>query len=434
MQTSSVATTSLSSTVEVRSPISVFLITSQTEFVKLSLSSASAYSKLTTSEAATFKTVTSSTVAGVYSLTSTQATAIPSHSFGISLSLILKVGSATSSTSTLVSVPTTSPSPTPSESSGDAISSRASSSTILETFSRVSSSSSMTVGSPSVVKSTSSYMSVTFSTTTITTPKPEILKTFRVTMTITNREYRIALEDKKSTEFKGLAEEIQNEVYKVLGGLEGFVNSTVEKFSETNSVRCQLSVIFNTSNITEGTIRERLGDKLGDLEIANVEFVDKFTTTTPTEKATTKKPIEGGNVFQVEMKISNQDYTDELSNSSSEEFKTLSKELTDILTKVFRPEVRGFSHVVIIEFRKGSVICIFQVIVTKESEVTADEIQETLSDAGDTGKYTFTDITVKEMTMKQTGQRLKWPDWAIIVTCLCGVMLLFIIVTIFLVR
>ena len=277
-------------------------------------------------------------------------------------------------------------------------------------------------------------MSVTFSTTTITTPKPEILKTFRVTMTITNREYSIALEDKKSTEFKGLAEEIQNEVHQVFEGLEGFVNSTVEKFSETNSIRCQLSVIFNTSNIDEGTIRQKLGDKLGDLEIANVEVVDKFTTTTPTEKATTKKPIEGGNVFQVKMKISNQDYTDELSNSSSEEFKTLSKELTDILTKVFRAEVRGFSHVVIIEFRKGSVICIFQVIVTKESEVTADEIQETLSDAGDTGKYTFTDITVKEMTMKQTGQRLKWPDWAIIVTSLCGVMLLFIIVTIFLVR
>ena len=277
-------------------------------------------------------------------------------------------------------------------------------------------------------------MSVTFSTTTITTPKPEILKTFRVTMTITNREYSIALEDKKSPEFKGLAEEIQNEVYQVFEGLEGFMNSTVEKFSETNSVRCQLSVIFKTSNIDEGTIREKLGNKLGDLEIANVEVVDKFTTTTPTEKATTKKPIEGGNVFEVEMKISNQDYTDELSNSSSEEFKTLSKELTDILTKVFRAEVRGFSHVVIIEFQKGSVICIFQVIVTKESEVTADEIQETLSDAGDTGKYTFTDITVKEMTMKQTGQRLKWPDWAIIVTSLCGVMLLFIIVTIFLVR
>ena len=291
----------------------------------------------------------------------------------------------------------------------------------------------MTVGSPSFVTSTSSYISVTFSTITIATPKPEILKTFRVTMTITNREYSIALEDKKSTKFKGLAEEIQNEVYKVLGGLEGFVNSTVEKFSETNSVRCQLSVIFNSSNIDEGTISERLGDKLGDLEVVNVQVVDKFTTTTPTEKATTKKPIEEGYVFQVKMKISNQDYTDELSNSSSAKFKELSKDLTSILTNVFKNKVRGFSHVVIVEFRKGSIICIFQVIVTKESEVTADDIQETLSDARDTGKYTFTDITVKEMTMKQTGRRLKWPDWAIIVTSLCGVMLLFIIVTIFLV-
>ena len=292
----------------------------------------------------------------------------------------------------------------------------------------------MTVGSPSLVTSTSSYISVTFSTITIATPKPEILKIFRVTMTITNREYSKGLEDKKSMEFKSFAEEIQKKVYNVLGGLEGFVNSTVEKFSETNSVRCQLSVIFKTSNIAEGTIKKRLENKLGALEIENVEVVDKFTTTTPTEKATTTKPIEGGNVFEVKMKITNEHYTDELSNSSSAKFKELSKDLTYILTKVFKGEVRGFSHVVIIEFRKGSVICIFQVIVTKESEVTDEEIKKTLSDARDTGKYTFTDITVKEMTMKQTGQRLKWPDWAIIVTSLCGVMLLFIIVTIFLVR
>ena len=220
----------------------------------------------------------------------------------------------------------------------------------------------------------------------------------------------------------------------MLGGLGNFVNSTVEKFSKTNSVRCQLSVIFGTSNIAEGQIKERLGNKLGDLEITNVEVVGKFTTSTPTGKPPTTK-AKGGNVFQVKMKISNEDYTDELSNSSSEKFRTLSSELTDILNKVFQ-NLPGFSHVVIIGFRKGSVICIFQVIVTKESEVTAEVIQETLSDASkkDTGNYTFEDITVKEMTMKQTGQRLKWPDWAIIVTCLCAVMLLFIIVTIFLVR
>ena len=336
-----------------------------------------------------------------------------------------------------LSVPTTSPSPTPSESSGAAFSSTASSFKILETFSRVSLSAGISEGSTLFVTSTSSYMSVAFSTITITTPKPDILKTFVVIMTITNRDYNNTLGDKESKEFKRFANYVQEKVDNVLGKLYGFVNSTVEKFSETNSVLCQLSVIFATSNITEKTVQENLRTKLGDMKIMNVEVVEKLTTATPTEKATTTKPMEGGDVFEVKMKITNEVYTEELSNSSSAKFKALSQKLTKILTDVFEGKVEGFRHVVIIEFQRGSVICIFQVFVNKESEVTAEHIQETLSVAsknGKTGNFTFKEITVRELTMKQTVQGLKWPDWAIIVTCLCGVMLLFIIVTIFLVR
>ena len=49
----------------------------------------------------------------------------------------------------------------------------------------------------------------------------------------------------------------------------------------------------------------------------------------------TKKPTKDDVVFQVTAKISNKEYTDELGNVSRAEFKILSKELAEVLTKIF---------------------------------------------------------------------------------------------------
>ena len=49
----------------------------------------------------------------------------------------------------------------------------------------------------------------------------------------------------------------------------------------------------------------------------------------------TKKPTKDEVVFQVTAKISNKEYTDELGNVSRAEFKILSKELAEVLTKIF---------------------------------------------------------------------------------------------------
>ena len=49
----------------------------------------------------------------------------------------------------------------------------------------------------------------------------------------------------------------------------------------------------------------------------------------------TKKPTKDDVVFQVRAKISNKEYTDELGNVSRAEFKILSKELAEVLTKIF---------------------------------------------------------------------------------------------------
>ena len=49
----------------------------------------------------------------------------------------------------------------------------------------------------------------------------------------------------------------------------------------------------------------------------------------------TKKPTKDDVVFQVTAKIPNKEYTDELGNVSRAEFKILSKELAEVLTKIF---------------------------------------------------------------------------------------------------
>jgi len=262
------------------------------------------------------------------------------------------------------------------------------------------------------------------------------MKTFEMRMTITNRDYNVSLEDKESQPFKLFANEVENNVNNALKDLEGFVYSRVEKFAEANSVSCQVTVfVLKTSKITEETIKEELGNSLGDLTITSVTVVDSERTTN--EPATTT-PSEEGVVFKVTVRIPNEEYIEELGDSSSEEFKTLSTQLTDILTEVFEDKIPEFRRVEIIEFRKGSIICIFNVITEKETTASDEKIKDVLtkaSNSGEIGNYTFEEIEVERKTAKVTGDNdKKWPEWLIAVISVSGVMLLLILLMIYLVR
>jgi len=254
-------------------------------------------------------------------------------------------------------------------------------------------------------------------------------------MTITNRDYNVSLEDKESQPFKLFANEVENNVNNALKDLEGFVYSRVEKFAEANSVSCQVTVfVLKTSKITEETIKEELGNSLGDLTITSVTVVDSERTTN--EPATTT-PSEEGVVFEVTVRIPNEEYSEELGDSSSEEFKTLSTQLTDILTEVFEDKIPGFRRVEIIEFRKGSIICIFNVITEKETTASDEKIKDVLtkaSNSGEIGNYTFEEIEVERKTAKVTNDKdKKWPEWVIAVISVSGVMLLLILLMIYLI-
>ena len=290
---------------------------------------------------------------------------------------------------------------------------------------------------PSPTPSGSHSTSVTSSAIVApTTPNPEAMKTFEMRMTITNRDYNVSLEDKESQPFKLFANEVENNVNNALKDLEGFVYSRVEKFAEANSVSCQVTVfVLKTSKITEETIKEELGNSLGDLTITSVTVVDSERTTN--EPATTT-PSEEGVVFKVTVRIPNEEYIEELGDSSSEEFKTLSTQLTDILTEVFEDKIPEFRRVEIIEFRKGSIICIFNVITEKETTASDEKIKDVLtkaSNSGEIGNYTFEEIEVERKTAKVTGDNdKKWPEWLIAVISVSGVMLLLILLMIYLVR
>ena len=128
--------------------------------------------------------------------------------------------------------------------------------------------------------------------------------------------------------------------------------------------------------------------------------VTSTTTISTTEKTRTKKPTKDDVVFQVTATIQNKEYTDELGNVSSKEFKSLSKDVAEVLTKIFDSRLPGFLSVEVVRFQRGSIICTFNLRTKRESTVSEKEIKELLS--YESSKYTFKDIKVERKTTGPT--------------------------------
>ena len=262
-------------------------------------------------------------------------------------------------------------------------------------------------------------------------------------MTITNRDYSRDLGNKESEEFKRLAEEVEMNVRtKLLALSQDFLNSMVEKFSEEGeNVGCQLKIsVLKTSSITAKQIKEALGSHLGNLTITDVTVVESDSSTTL--EPATKSPSDE-DLFKVTATITNKEYTEELRDSSSDKFKTLSGNLTEILTNVLKSKLSGFRRVEVIGFSEGSLICIFNIvtdITNEESSVREEKIRNILKDASSTGEmgdYSFGDIKVeksKEKVMQTGTEDKKWPTWVIALISASGVMLILIFLMSYLVR
>ena len=272
--------------------------------------------------------------------------------------------------------------------------------------------------------SPSQSIGVTPTTTiSLTTKKPEVgLKTFNVTMTITNRDYNTRLADKESEEFQNLATEVQVNVNNALKDQKVICSSEVDKFLEANSVICQLKILVQKdSDITKEIIKVSLEKSKGSLNLTDVTvedtempttkaLTDKKTPTKPTAKTMTKKPTKDDIVFQVTAKILNEYYTDELGNVFSERFKKLSNDIADFLTNIFDSNLPGFLGVEVVRFQRGSIICTFNIRTKEESTVSEKDIKKVLTDAtGENSKYAFKDIEVKRKPVKMTTEPYETP-------------------------
>ena len=191
--------------------------------------------------------------------------------------------------------------------------------------------------------------------------------------------------------------------------VSSFAFSTPTSATQSQSYAVSLSSILELRSPTSGALTtSQLSPVSPSLRSAAADTMQtsrQATTIGPYETPTTKF-TEKGAVYRVTVTIANEVYTEELADNTSVQFKKLSKELTAILTDIFKTKVPGFRRVEIISFRKGSVICVFQVIAEK-SKASVYKIEEVLTEAtknGKAGRYTFKDVNVEQETAEATKQ------------------------------
>lgn len=164
--------------------------------------------------------------------------------------------------------------------------------------------------------------------------------------------------------------------------------------------------------------------------------------TEPTEPSSVKdtstntKPT----TFKGSLTLKDRTFTNDLEDSTSGAFIDLAKKIERVLEEILE-NAKFPAEVKVLSFAKGSIICAFRITVTKES-VTAEKLEEILSNASkdgkETGPFKFEEIAVEREDKEGPTQGYggtkddKWPMWMIVLTAVCGVMFLLILVMIYL--
>ena len=403
---------SLPSISEVGSQTSGTLATSQSSPISAFLSFVASHTTQTLSQASTFTSVSLSSYIDVDSVSPltflTQTTATQSQSIGVSLSSILELRSPTSGALTTSQSSPVSPSLSSAASYTMQTSSQASTFTSisLSSFIDVDSVSPLTfltqttaTQSQSIGVSLSSILELRSPTTgTLTTSQSSPVSPLlspaasHTTQTILQASTVTSVSPSYVTD---------------VDPVSSFAFSTPTSATQSQSYAVSLSSILELRSPTSGALTtSQLSPVSPSLRSAAANTMQtswQATTTGPYETSTTKS-TEKGAVFRVTVTIANEVYTEELADKTSAQFKKLSKELTSVLTNIFKTKVPSFRRVEIIGFRKGSVICVFQVI-TEKSKASVDKIEEVLKEAsknGKAGRYTFKDVNVEQKTAEAT--------------------------------
>ncbi|XP_019617428.1 PREDICTED: agglutinin-like protein 1 isoform X3 [Branchiostoma belcheri] len=167
-----------------------------------------------------------------------------------------------------------------------------------------------------------------------------------------------------------------------------------------------------------------------------------LTTIMPTTKAMTTKEPPKPKVFNGEFRITRGvNFTEDLRNKTSTAFKSLENDIKPLLEDVYRTKYRDqFEEVVINEFRNGSVVVDYNVVLTPDAtDVTAEDVKNTFKQAlnnttGDSllGDFVIdpTSVTITEVVAPTpVPQQFELPQWAIIVI-IVGVVVLFLLIVI----
>ena len=375
---------SLSSILELRSPTSGALTTSQSSPVSPSLSSAASYTMQTSSQASTFTSISLSSFidADSVSLLSflTGPTATQSQSIGVSLSPISAVGLPTSSTLTTSQSSPTSP----------FLSFVASHTT--QTLSQASTFTSVSLSSYIDADSVSPLAFLTQTTATQSQSTGVSLSSILELRSPTTG----TLTTSQSSPVSPLLSPAASHTTQTISQASTFTSVSPSYVADVDPVS---SFAFSTP--TSATQSQSYAVSLSSI----LELRSPTSGALTTSQLSPVSPSLRSAAADT-MQTSWQATTEELGDNTSVQFKKLSKKLTAILTDIFKTKVPGFRRVEIISFRKGSVICVFQVIAEK-SKASVYKIEEVLTEAtknGKAGRYTFKDVNVEQETAEATKQ------------------------------
>ncbi|KAI8499649.1 hypothetical protein Bbelb_227000, partial [Branchiostoma belcheri] len=104
----------------------------------------------------------------------------------------------------------------------------------------------------------------------------------------------------------------------------------------------------------------------------------------------------------IEVQITSQNFTQELTNSNTAEYQQLAQELIDYLSQLYA-DVPGFQGIVINGFREGSVIAEFDVILVSQESVSPQEIGSVLQTAVENTDNTLGNFVVGRLSLAVEG-------------------------------
>lgn len=149
-------------------------------------------------------------------------------------------------------------------------------------------------------------------------------------------------------------------------------------------------------------------------------------TSTSSSRPTT--PVEGVKTVSMEMTLA-LTFKDDYRDPNSEAYKDLTTNLTRSLEKTYK-NIEGFIGIRILLIRKGSVVCMYIVILAKDSKADEESLKNTLEEASKNKTFGFKVTSVKVEEEATATPEEKLPNWALITMIALGSLSFVFLVTV----